>query len=129
MKLQIVTPQKTLDSVDAIQIIAPGLVGEFGVLSGHKPFLAALGTGVASYLQGSETRRYMVSGGLCEVLEDQVVFLAEYAEASADIDRGEAQSQRTSLQRELDAMSAEDSRRAKLVAKLARAEARVEACG
>jgi F-type H+-transporting ATPase subunit epsilon len=43
--LEVVTPEKEVVN-EAVQIVmAPGSLGEFGVLSGHTPFMTSLNTG------------------------------------------------------------------------------------
>jgi F-type H+-transporting ATPase subunit epsilon len=87
IRLEIVTPEKTVVSEDVQIVMAPGVLGEFGVLIGHTPFLTALKTGAVRYTdsQGSE-RMVFVSGGFAEALPQQVTILAESAERRRDID-------------------------------------------
>lgn len=87
IRLEVVTPQKEVVSEDVQIVVAPGVVGEFGVLVGHTPFLTALETGTIRYTdaQGQE-RSLFVSGGFAEALPDKVTVLAESAERRRDID-------------------------------------------
>jgi F-type H+-transporting ATPase subunit epsilon len=87
IRLEIVTPEKTVVSEDVQIVMAPGVLGEFGVLIGHTPFLTALKTGAVRYTdsQGSE-RMVFVSGGFAEALPQKVTILAESAERRRDID-------------------------------------------
>jgi F-type H+-transporting ATPase subunit epsilon len=87
IKLEIVTPEKILVSEDAQIVMAPGVLGEFGVLIGHTPFLTALKAGAVRYTdtQGGD-HLVFVSGGFAEALPDRVTVLAESAERRRDID-------------------------------------------
>jgi F-type H+-transporting ATPase subunit epsilon len=87
IKLEVVTPEKTVVSEDVQIVMAPGLLGEFGVLVGHTPFLTTLKTGVLRFndAQGAE-HMIFVSGGYAEALPDKVTILAESAERRRDID-------------------------------------------
>jgi F-type H+-transporting ATPase subunit epsilon len=87
IRLEIVTPEKIVVSEDAQIVMAPGVLGEFGVLIGHTPFLTALKAGAVRYTeaQGSE-HMVFVSGGFAEALPDRVTVLAESAERRRDID-------------------------------------------
>lgn len=87
IRLEIVTPEKTVVSEDVQIVMAPGVLGEFGVLIGHTPFLTALKAGAVRYTdsQGSE-RMVFVSGGFAEALPQKVTILAESAERRRDID-------------------------------------------
>ena len=53
--LEIVTPRGTALSAQVDEVTAPSVKGEFGVLPGHLPLLAALRTGIVSLRTGSET--------------------------------------------------------------------------
>lgn len=87
IRLEVVTPEKVVVSEDAQIVVAPGALGEFGVLVGHTPFLTTLKTGVIHYKDADETERYVfVSGGFAEALPDKVTVLAESAEKRRDID-------------------------------------------
>jgi F-type H+-transporting ATPase subunit epsilon len=67
--------------------MAPGVLGEFGVLIGHTPFLTTLKAGAVRFTdrQGSE-HVVFVSGGFAEALPQKVTILAESAERRRDID-------------------------------------------
>jgi F-type H+-transporting ATPase subunit epsilon len=87
IKLEVVTPEKQVVN-DLVQIVmAPGSMGEFGVLSGHTPFMTSLNTGAIHYRDESGKDQYVfVSGGFAEALPDKVTVLAESAEKMEDID-------------------------------------------
>ena len=85
--LEVVTPEKIVVSEEAQIVASPGSLGEFGVLSGHTPFLTSLKTGIIRYTDASGKENYVfVSGGFAEALPDKVTVLAESAEVSSDID-------------------------------------------
>ena len=97
IKLEVVTPEKSVVSEDVKMIIAPGSLGEFGVLIGHTPFLSTLKVGSLRYMDANNTERYVfISGGFAEALPDKVTVLAESAERRRDID---IQRAKTSLER------------------------------
>lgn len=127
MKLEIVTPERRLHDVDASEILAPGERGEFGVLPGHEPYLATLGTGVMSYQSAGHREVLMVSGGICEVLEDRVTVLAEYAQPAGEITLDEARQRVDELTRQLEALAAGDDKGKELAGHLQRWQARVSA--
>jgi F-type H+-transporting ATPase subunit epsilon len=87
IRLEIVTPEKIVVSEDAQIVMAPGMLGEFGVLIGHTPFLTALKAGAVRYTDAQGTDHLVfVSGGFAEALPDRVTVLAESAERRRDID-------------------------------------------
>lgn len=84
--LEIVTPDgvKLGESVD--ELTAPSVEGEFGVLPGHIPLLAALKTGIVSYKKGGEVTRVAVGPGFVEVLNDNALVLTERFITKPEID-------------------------------------------
>lgn len=93
IKLEIVTPEKEVVNEEVKIVMAPGTLGEFGVLSGHTPFLTTLKVGIIRYTDAGGTDRYVfVNGGFAEALPDKVTVLAESSERRRDInlDRAKA---------------------------------------
>ena len=87
LRLVIVTPEGSVAKTDVTELVAPGVLGEFGVLPGHLPFLSAIHAGVLSYVEGQTTQVYAVGPGYVEVgAGDEVVVLTEAAVTPADID-------------------------------------------
>ena len=85
--LEVVTPEKIVVSEEAQIVASPGSLGEFGVLSGHTPFLTTLKTGMIRYTDAAGKENFVfVSSGFAEALPDKVTVLAESAEVSNDID-------------------------------------------
>ena len=85
-QLQIVSADRSIvnETVDEIQV--PGAEGYFGVLPGHTPMLALIGTGELWYRQGAEMHYVSLSGGFAEVQPDRVTILAQIAERADEID-------------------------------------------
>jgi len=107
IKLEVVTPEKSIVSEEAQIVMAPGAEGEFGVLIGHTPFLTTLKTGTVHYKAADGKEKFVfVSGGFAEALPDKVTVLAESAERRRDInvDRAKAAMERAQsrLDREKD---------------------------
>jgi F-type H+-transporting ATPase subunit epsilon len=75
--LEIVTPKGTALKLDVDEVTAPSVEGEFGVLPGHLPLLAALKTGLVTYRQGSESKKCAVGRGFAEAGPDKVVILTD----------------------------------------------------
>ena len=91
LKLDVVTPEKTVVSEDVDIVMAPGYFGEFGALPNHIPFLAQLQPGEVKYRKGGQLEALVVGGGYAEVLPTQVTVLAVTAERIQDIDLERAQ--------------------------------------
>ena len=77
LQLEIVTPQGTVLSEGVDEVVAPSVNGEFGVLPGHLPMLAALDIGLLHYRQGERTVDVAVGIGFAEILNDKAVVLTD----------------------------------------------------
>ncbi|NDV20115.1 F0F1 ATP synthase subunit epsilon [Pseudodesulfovibrio sp. JC047] len=86
LKLEIVTPDRKVLSEDVDYVGAPGIMGEFGILPNHVPFLSALGIGNLHYNQDGKAYYVFVSGGFAEVSNNKVTILAEVADKATEID-------------------------------------------
>ena len=102
LKLEIVTPDKVVLSEEVEYVGLPGVVGQFGVLKNHVPFLSALSIGTLYYRKEDGKNRYVfVSGGFAEVTPDSVTVLAESAERAEDIDVARARKAKERAERRL----------------------------
>ncbi len=87
IRLEVVTPEKSVVSEEARIVMAPGNLGEFGILSGHTPFMTSLKLGTVRYVDSGGSERFVfISGGFAEALPDRVTVLADSAERRKDID-------------------------------------------
>jgi F-type H+-transporting ATPase subunit epsilon len=102
IRLEVVTPEKSVVDEEAQIVVAPGTLGEFGVLIGHTPFLTTLKMGTLRYKDASGRERVVfVNGGFAEALPNKVTVLAESAERRSDIDIERARSALERAQRRL----------------------------
>jgi len=90
--LEIVTPEKVLESREVDTVIAPGTEGEFGILPGHIHFLSGIVPGELRYNDGGKWESICVTTGFAEVSSDRVSILVDSAERADDIDLDRAQS-------------------------------------
>lgn len=94
--VEVVTPAGgVVLSREAVHVRLPGLMGSFGVLTGHADMVAALGTGLASVEEkGGATVRLAVSGGYAQVKGGSLLVLAESAELPERVDAQRAEAAR-----------------------------------
>lgn len=84
--LEIVTPEGVQLSEDIDELTAPSVDGQFGVLPGHRPMLAALATGIISYIQGGAVTQVAVGAGYVEIHGDRAVVLTDRFSTKAAVD-------------------------------------------
>ena len=61
-------------------ILVPGMVGDFLVLSNHAPCISSIRPGFLEFSEGtSDKQKYFVSGGIIEVINNMVSVLVDSA--------------------------------------------------
>jgi F-type H+-transporting ATPase subunit epsilon len=86
IELQIITPDGAKLKTRVDELTAPSVDGDFGVLPGHRPLIAALRTGIVTYRSGSEQEQVAVGPGFAEIANDRAVLLTHAFCRPADID-------------------------------------------
>jgi F-type H+-transporting ATPase subunit epsilon len=85
--LELIAPEQTLLSEKVKSVRAPGQEGSFGILAGHAPLMAALGTGVIKVEHENGDIEYIAtSGGFLQTTYEKTIILADTAERAPDID-------------------------------------------
>jgi F-type H+-transporting ATPase subunit epsilon len=80
LQVVVISPEQTIYDGHADSVIAPAWEGELGILRGHAPLMALLGTGELRIKTGGQTQQFHVSGGFLQVMDDVVTVLSERAE-------------------------------------------------
>ncbi len=84
---ELVSPERLLQSGQAVQVTIPGTEGEFTVLAGHAPVLSTIRPGIIHVTgEGSSDERIFIRGGFAEVTPTGLTILAEEAIPMADLD-------------------------------------------
>ncbi|OGJ88576.1 MAG: ATP synthase F1 subunit epsilon [Candidatus Raymondbacteria bacterium RifOxyA12_full_50_37] len=79
--VEIITPEARVFKGEAVQVIAPGVMGQFGILTAHAPLFCILQKGVVRIDHSNGARDFFdVVGGFCEVNKNVVIILADSAE-------------------------------------------------
>ena len=101
LQLEVVTPDKQVVSQTVDYVSAPGVEGEFGVLTNHVNLLSALAIGALRFDAGGKSRYVFISGGFADVSNNKVIVLAEAAELAEDIDQARAQAAKERAEKRL----------------------------
>jgi F-type H+-transporting ATPase subunit epsilon len=84
LSLKVVTPHRLLVEAEVPGVNLPGLDGELGILPGHRPLVAALGSGELSYEIEGRRETWRVQGGHAEIHAGSVLVFTELAEDEAE---------------------------------------------
>lgn len=112
--LSVVAPDRSVVEDTVTSVVAPGTEGYFGVMAGHVPLIAALRPGILEYLDASNQRHFVYTGGgFAEVTGSRVTILADEAMRAQDIDVTDAEQRlegaRKSLRGETSALATEEA--------------------
>lgn len=114
MRVSIVTPEAEAWRGEADLVIARSPEGEFGIMHGHIPFLAALVPGAVTVVSGAEREVFVVTGGFLEASGDgeeyHVIVLADDAEATGEITAEEIAQRIQEIRRQQEADRSRENR-------------------
>jgi len=97
----LVSPEKLAFSGEVDQVDIPGAEGDFGVLAGHAPVVAAVRPGILTVTTGGAKQKIIVLGGLAEVSEKGLTLLADTATSVEELDRQAFSSQIADMEAKL----------------------------
>ena len=81
MTLEILTPEKKLFSGEASLVKLPGTDGWFEILNNHAPVISALSSGIVKVNVAEGEKKFSISGGFVECLNNKVIVCAEGGKA------------------------------------------------
>jgi len=100
-QLSLVSPEKLLFAGQVDQVDLSGMEGDFGVLAGHAPIVAALRPGIVTAIVGSNREKFVVYGGLAEFAAEELTILADLATSVEDVDLAELKTRIEEMQESL----------------------------
>ena len=86
--VDILTPSKIIaKGIPAESLLIPTVRGQINVLENHTHIVTKLSTGVLTVFGGPDyaDRNFIVTDGVCKILENKVTILANTAEESSDV--------------------------------------------
>ena len=113
LRLEIITGEQRLYEDDGIdEVIAPGSLGQLGVLPSHAAMFTTLQPGELVVRKENVDTPFFLSGGFLEVKDDVVTILADSAEHGDAIDLERAEAARARAEEGLQDESTQDRARA-----------------
>lgn len=78
MKIEVITPDKSIYAAEINSVRVPGRKGSFQVLKDHAPIISTLDAGVVIIVddQGTEVK-IEITGGVIEVKKNRIILLAD----------------------------------------------------
>ena len=108
-QLQVATQEGLVLSDEVAAVVVPGVEGYLGIMAHHAPLVTEIGVGELKVTHPDDSiSHYAVAGGILEVLDNRVLFLADTAEESEQIDIERAREAQQRAARRLEGAGAED---------------------
>ncbi|MCU1380524.1 MAG: synthase, epsilon subunit [Acidimicrobiales bacterium] len=99
LNVELVSPERILWSGEAEMVVARTTDGDIAFLTGHAPFIGALGIGAVVIEEpGGKQTKIAVHGGFVEVSQNRVTILSDVAELATDIDVARARKAKESAE-------------------------------
>src|ERR1700704_643433 len=96
----LVSPEKLAFSGEVDQVDVPGVEGDFGVLAGHAPVVAAIRPGILTVTTGGTHQKIIVLGGLADVATSmQDLDRAKFADKISEMEAKLAEKEGSELDR------------------------------
>jgi len=77
MQLSIITPDRKVYEGEVESATFPGVKGAFQVLRNHAPIISSLTKGPVKYRNQAGESKVTITGGVVEVLDNNITLLAE----------------------------------------------------
>lgn len=87
LAVEIVTPSASAWKGEATELVAPGMMGEFGVLPEHAHLLSATRAGIVTVSHAGGKERFVVGPGFAEVGPGQVTLLVDVCMKADAVDK------------------------------------------
>ncbi|MEZ5452024.1 MAG: F0F1 ATP synthase subunit epsilon [Thiothrix sp.] len=127
MHLDVVTAEQKLFSGTVEEVIAPGVLGDLGILPRHSQLISRLRAGELQYkTEEGNMASLFVSGGVLEVQPHMVTVLADTGMRAEDLDEAAAQEAMKQAQDALQGKDPEDLDYETIQAELEAAKAQLE---
>ncbi|MGA2288204.1 F0F1 ATP synthase subunit epsilon [Bradyrhizobium sp.] len=97
----LVSPEKLAFTGEVDQVDIPGVEGDFGVLAGHAPVVAAIRPGILTVIAGGTHQKIIVLGGLAEMSDHGLTVLADVATSLDELDRAKFADQVSEMEAKL----------------------------
>lgn len=102
LSVEIITPERKLEAIEADHVTLPAFDGEFGVRSGHAPYVVLLGEGILKLKSSANANdQFALKGGVAQIQQNTVYVLAESVVKTSEVSEAD-------LLKRLDALDRDD---------------------
>lgn len=105
--LKIITPDRMFYEGEVSMVEFNTTEGEIGIYKKHVPTTVIISPGILTITEGNETKEAALHAGFAEILQDEVVIMAEIVEWPEEIDLKRAEAARDRAQERLQSKTPE----------------------
>jgi F-type H+-transporting ATPase subunit epsilon len=115
-QLEIITPEGTVLREEISNLVTVSSTGEIGILANHANMTSKLEAAPLRYTRSNGNQDTVaVIGGVCEIKDNKVTVISEYALKGIDVDEALAQQEAAKAKAALDMMKAGDTNQKELL--------------
>jgi len=126
MQLEVVSAEESLFSGEVTEVLAPGEMGDLGIMPRHSQLISTLKAGELRYTTDEGQVSLFVAGGIMEVQPHVVTVLADTAIRAIDLDAEAAKAAQQRAEEALQGKDPEDLDYEAVQAELDAAKAQIE---
>ncbi|MCK5918524.1 MAG: F0F1 ATP synthase subunit epsilon [Cocleimonas sp.] len=126
MQLEVVSAESSLFSGEVLEVLAPGEMGDLGIMPRHSQLITTLKAGELRYVTEEGNVSLFVAGGVMEVQPHVVTVLADTAIRAKDLDAEAAKAAQQRAEEALQGKDPEDLDYEAVLAELDAAKAQIE---
>ncbi|MGR3635892.1 MAG: F0F1 ATP synthase subunit epsilon [Shimia sp.] len=108
MQFDLVSPERSLASLQATSVQIPGADGDLTAMPGHAPLLTSLRPGVVRVQTADGEKDFVVTRGFAEVAPESISVIAEFAHVREDVTKADLEDVLVGARKVAEDASAED---------------------
>ncbi|MEZ4319361.1 MAG: ATP synthase F1 subunit epsilon [Myxococcota bacterium] len=102
LRVEIVTPESSIFSGAAQEVVLPAWEGQMGVLPDHDALLSLLKSGLCEVIAGGTSRKWVIGRGFADIGTDHVTLLTDRAVPVDQLDKAGASAELAKATAEID---------------------------
>ena len=108
MQFDLVSPERSLASLQVTAVQIPGADGDMTAMPGHAPTLTSLRPGVVKAQSADGEKTFVVTRGFAEISAESISVIAEHAHVGSDVTKADLEDVLTSARKNAEDAAAED---------------------
>ncbi|MEN8664547.1 MAG: F0F1 ATP synthase subunit epsilon [Polycyclovorans sp.] len=108
MQFDLVSPERSLASLQVTAVQIPGADGDMTAMPGHAPTLTSLRPGVVKIQSSEGEKDFVVTRGFAEISADSVSLIAEHAHVGSEVTKADLEDVLVAARAAVENAAAED---------------------